>query len=228
MIRLNCWWCSLLSKVEIIGVWKNSRRDPKMRFLGLGFVGKQSNLFMSLWVHFYFNLNWWWPTRSDWAHEIQLFAVSLLWLSSLGQRLETLQLAPTDISGDCWLLTCMMKEGGEEVGRALTPLRLLRTGIPELWLERGTAVVIPAMADMPYLGPSWVTSRTPLLSLAALISHWNKNWSNTRREAGEAEPSLYRTTGGRENYFTNWQELQQLLSELERIRNIQQTRLEFN
>ena len=45
----------------------------------------------------------------------------------------------------------MMKEGGEEVGRALTPLRLLRTGIPELWLDRGTAVVIPAMADMPYL-----------------------------------------------------------------------------
>ena len=57
----------------------------------------------------------------------------------------------------------MMKEGGEEVGRALTPLRLLRTGIPELWLERGTAVVIPAMADMPYLGPWSVTSRARII-----------------------------------------------------------------
>ena len=50
----------------------------------------------------------------------------------------------------CCRLTCRMKAGGEAVERGLTPLRLLRTGIPELWLHRGP-VLIPARADIPHL-----------------------------------------------------------------------------
>ena len=147
----------LLSKVEIIGVWKNSSRDPKMRFLARCFVGKQWNLFMSLWVHFYFNLNWWWPRVPDWrswnptvccvyGDHMQCIVTNIYRaVKYFNKHPDSLCCPAAHIR-----LTCRMKAGGEAVERGLTPLRLLRTGIPELWLHRGP-VLIPARADIPHL-----------------------------------------------------------------------------
>ena len=165
----------LLSKVEIIGVWKNSSRDPKMRFLARCFVGKQWNLFMSLWVHFLFQFK----LMMTWAQLLLFLFYSAICHhcdkflpgeESLGAKHISQYVSPWkyfklqkyfadhQLVRRVGCLTCMMKAGGEEVGsgcccitRGLTtpPLRLLRTGMPELWLHRGAAVVIPAMADIP-------------------------------------------------------------------------------
>ena len=62
-----------------------------MRFLPRCFVGKQWNLFMSLWVHFYFNLNRWWPGLNCYCFSFiapfAIIVINFTWEESLGPHI---------------------------------------------------------------------------------------------------------------------------------------------